>query len=142
MDVLLGVLLGVALSASVFAVSRLAAPRRVLAPGEEGVRAALHAAAATLPHLRKGLTRESAGKAIGHLHALTQAEGVLIDDGETVLAVHGLPTETRHLSLKRDSPSLETDLGWLPDSERVEVVHGPSPFGNTVIAPLLVGGER
>ena len=54
MDVLLGVLLGVVLSASVFAVSRLAAPRRVLAPGEEGVREALHAAAATLPHLRKG----------------------------------------------------------------------------------------
>ena len=38
MDVLLGVLLGVVLSASVFAVSRLLAPRRVLAPGEEGRR--------------------------------------------------------------------------------------------------------
>jgi len=144
-DVLLGVVLGVVLAASAFAVSRLAAPRRVLAPGEEGVRAALHAAAATLPHLRKGLTRESAGKAISHLHALTQAAGVLIDDGETVLAVDGLPTETRHLLLKRDSPSLGTDvaeLGWLPDSERVEVVRGPDPFGNTVIAPLVVGGER
>jgi len=127
-DVLLGVVLGVVLAASAFAVSRLAAPRRVLAPGEEGVRAALHAAAATLPHLRKGLTRESAGKAIGHLHALTQAVGVLIDDGETVLAADGLPAKE--------------DLSWLPDSERVEVVHGPSPFGNTVIAPLLVGGER
>ncbi|MDA0178905.1 histidine kinase [Solirubrobacter phytolaccae] len=127
MDVLLGVLLGVVLSASVFAVSRLAAPRRVLAPGEEGVRAALHAAAATLPHLRKGLTRESAGKAIGHLHALTQAAGVLIDDGESVLASDGMPTK---------------DLGWLPDSERVEVVRGPEPFGNTVVAPLIVGGER
>jgi len=127
-DVLLGVVLGVVLAASAFAVSRLASPRRVLAPGEEGVRAALHAAAATLPHLRKGLTRESAGKAIGHLHALTQAVGVLIDDGETVLAADGLPAKE--------------DLGWLPDSERVEVVRGPSPFGNTVIAPLLVGGER
>lgn len=128
MDVLLGVVLGVVLAASAFAVSRLASPRRVLAPGEEGVRAALHAAAATLPHLRRGLTRESAGKAIGHLHALTQAVGVLIDDGETVLAADGLPAKE--------------DLGWLPDSERVEVVHGPAPFGNTVIAPLLVGGER
>src|SRR5690349_24542921 len=116
MDVLLGVLLGVALSASVFAVSRLLAPRRVLAPGEEGVRAALHAAAATLPHLRNGLTRESAGKAIGHLHALTQAAGVLIDDGEIVLAAEP--------NLKRDSPS----LGWLPDSERVAVERGPDPF--------------
>lgn len=140
MDVLLGVLLGVVLSASVFAVSRLLAPRRVLAPGEEGVRAALHAAAATLPHLRKGLTRESAGKAIGHLHALTQAAGVLIDDGETVLAA-----ETRQLLLQRDSPSLAkavADLDWLPDSQRVEVVNGPAPFGHTVIAPLVVAGER
>src|SRR5215218_2704330 len=100
MDVILGVLLGVVLTASAIAVGRLAAPRRVLAPGEEGVRSALHAAAATLPHLRKGLTRESAGKAIGHLHALTQAAGVMIDDGETVLAADGLPTETRHLLLK------------------------------------------
>src|SRR6187551_1317339 len=106
-DVLLGVLLGVVLTASVLAVRTLLAPRRVLAPGEEGVRAALHAAAATLPHLRKGLTRESAGKAIGHLHALTQAAGVLIDDGETVLA--------------SDGPRA-TSLEWLPDSTRVEVV--------------------
>ena len=92
MDVLLGVLLGVVLTASAVAIGRLAAPRRVLAPGEEGVRAALHAAAATLPHFRRGLTRESAGKAIGHLHALTQAAGVLIDDGETVLAADGIRT--------------------------------------------------
>ena len=126
MDVLLGVLLGVVLTASVLAISRLAAPRRVLAPGEEGVRSALHAAAATLPHLRRGLTRESAGKAIGHLHALTQAEGVLIDAGGAVLAVDGLP-----------APG-----GWLPESERVAVVNGPEPYGHTVVAPLVVQGER
>jgi len=126
-DVLLGVLLGVVLTASALAISRLAAPRRVLAPGEEGVRAALHAAAATLPHLRRGLTRESAGKAIGHLHALTQADGVLIDAGGEVLAVDGLP-------------AVEGD--WLPDSERVAVVHGPDPYGHTVVAPLIVQDER
>src|SRR5829696_5586539 len=108
MDVLLGVVLGVVLTASALAIGRLAAPRRVLAPGEEGVRAALHAAAATLPHLRKGLTRESAGKAIGHLHALTNAVGVLIDDGSTVLAADGIRAG--------DAPP-----EWLPDSDRVAV---------------------
>src|SRR5829696_10552587 len=108
MDVLLGVLLGVVLTASAVAVSRLAAHRRVLAPGEEGVRSALHAAAATLPHLRRGLTRESAGKAIGHLHALTQAVGVVIDDGEVVLAADGIRTG-------------DTPPDWLPDSPRVAV---------------------
>ena len=128
MDVVLGFLLGVVLTASVLAVSRLlgaaagarARARRACAP-------ALHAAAATLPHLRKGLTRESAGKAIGHLHALTQAAGVLIDDGETVLAA--------------DGPRATTSSGCRTPT-RVEVVRGPDPFGNTVVAPLIVGGER
>ena len=64
---------------------------------------------------------------IANLHALTQAAGVLIDDGETVLASHGVHTD---------------DLQWLPDSERVAVERGPDPFGNTVVAPLIVGGER
>jgi two-component system LytT family sensor kinase len=128
-DVLLGVLLGVVLTASALAVSRLAAPRRVLEPGEEGVRSALHAAAATLPHLRRGLTRESAGKAIGHLHALTHAVGVLIDDGHTVLAADGV-------RVGEEPPE------WLPTTDRVSVEHGPDPFGHTVVAPLVVGGER
>jgi two-component system LytT family sensor kinase len=128
-DVLLGVLLGVVLTASAIAVSRLASPRRVLAPGEEGVRSALHAAAATLPHLRRGLTRESAGKAIGHLHALTHAVGVLIDDGHTVLASDGVRVG-------------DTPPDWLPATNRVSVEHGPEPFGHTVVAPLVVQGER
>ena len=129
MDVLLGVLLGVVLTASAVALGRLARPRRVLAPGEEGVRSALHAAAATLPHLRKGLTKESAGKAITHLHALTNAAGVLIDDGEHVLAADGVRAG-------------DTPPEWLPDSERVAVERGPEPYGNTVVAPLVVGEER
>jgi two-component system, LytTR family, sensor kinase len=128
-DVLLGVLLGVVLTASAVALGRLARPRRVLAPGEEGVRSALHAAAATLPHLRTGLTRESAGKAIGHLHALTNAVGVLIDDGEHVLAADGIRAG-------------DTPPEWLPDSERVAVEKGPEPYGHTVVAPLVVGEER
>ena len=126
MDVLLGVLLGVVLTASAVALGRLARPRRVLAPGEEGVRSALHAAAATLPHLRRGLTRESAGKAIGHLHALTQAAGVMIDAGGEVLAADGLPAAAGD---------------WLPDSERIAVVNGPEPYGHTVVAPLVVQGS-
>jgi two-component system LytT family sensor kinase len=126
-DVLLGVLLGIVLTASALAWRRLAAPRRVLAPGEEGVRAALHAAAATLPHLRRGLTRESADKAIGHLHALTQAAGVMIDAGGEVLAADGLPAAAGD---------------WLEDPGRVAVVRGPAPYGHTVVAPLVVQGER
>jgi two-component system LytT family sensor kinase len=121
MDVVLGVLLGVVLTASAIALSRLAKPRRVLAPGEEGVRAALHAAAATLPHLRRGLARDSAAKAIGHLHALTQAEAVLIADLDSVLAVSGDGVRVTE----------PPDAG-----ERVSVE------GHAVVAPLVVQGRR
>jgi two-component system LytT family sensor kinase len=129
MDVVLGVLLGVVLTASAVALGRLAAPRRVLAPGEEGVRAALHAAAATLPHLRRGLTRESAEKAIGHLHALTQAEAVLIADEEQVLAYSG---DARAGRVVAGAP-----VGEPPRAgDRVAVE------GHTVVAPLVVQGRR
>src|SRR3954465_3966898 len=127
MDKKLCVLLGVVLTASLVSVTRLLGPSRVFAPGEEALRPALPAAAAALPHLRRGVTLESAGKAIGHLHALTQAAGVMIDDGERVLATHGVHGE---------------ELAWLPDTDRVAVERGPAPFGNTVVAPLIVGSER
>jgi two-component system, LytTR family, sensor kinase len=120
MDVVLGVLLGVVLTASAVALGRLASPRRVLAPGEEGVRAALHAAAATLPHLRRGLTREPAEKAIGHLHALTQAKAVLIADLEQVLAYSG------------DGLPPDTPIA----GERVSVE------GHTIVAPLVMQDRR
>ena len=93
-DVLLGVLLGVVLTASALAV---AGWRR---RGGCSRRARRACARRCTPRRRRcrtcasGLTRESAGKAIGHLHALTQAAGVLIDDGEKVLAADGLPAAT------------------------------------------------
>ena len=127
MDVVLGVLLGVVLTASALAVSRLlgAAARARAGGGGRARRAARRRGDA--PASAQGLTRESAGKAIGHLHALTQAAGVLIDDGETVLAA--------------DGPHATTSNGCRTPT-RVEVVRGPTRSGNTVVAPLMVGGER
>ena len=55
---------------------------------------------------------------------------MLIDDGEQVLAADGDPAP----ATRRPE--------WLPDSERVAVERGPDPYGNTVVAPLVVGGER
>src|SRR5918997_5539001 len=76
-DVVLGVVIGLGLAASAWAASRLiSGPRRVLSPEGVAVQAALHAATATLPHLRRGLSRESATEAIGHLRALLQAPAV------------------------------------------------------------------
>ena len=140
MDVALGVLLGIVLTASVLAVGRLARTRRVLAPGEEGVRAALHAAATTLPHLRRGLTRESAGKTIAQLHALTQAVAVAIADSHAVLAFAGEGAE--HVRVGEPAPE------WLRRFDRIHVeprlrTRAPQlPFGAAVIAPLVVQDEQ
>ena len=77
MDVVLGLLLGFALAAFTVALARLLrAPRRVLHPSGEAMRAALHAAAATLPHLRRGLTPATAAKSAPYLRALTGAQAV------------------------------------------------------------------
>ncbi len=121
MDVVLGVLLGVVLTASAVALGRLASPRRVLSPGEEGVRAALHAAAATLPHLRRGLTREPAENAVEHLHALTQANAVLIADCDQVLAYSG------------DGP---------PPNEPPRAGKRVAVEGHAIVAPLVVQDRR
>ena len=64
MDVVLGVVLGMVLAASLAAAWRLLrAPRRVLDPGGAAMQAAVHAATAILPHLRRGLSAESAAPA-------------------------------------------------------------------------------
>jgi two-component system LytT family sensor kinase len=139
-DVALGVLLGIVLTASVMAVIRLVRTRRVLAPGEEGVRAALHAAATTLPHLRRGLTRESAGKTIGQLHALTQAVAVAIADREAVLAFAGEGAE--HVPVGEPAPDWLRRLDRLHVEPRLRARAPQLPFGAAVIAPLVVQDEQ
>ena len=77
MGVALGVLIGFAIAASLFAVVRLLrGPHRVISPEQQAMQAALHEAMATLPHLRKGLSAESAAPAAPHLRALTQAPAI------------------------------------------------------------------
>ena len=67
MEVLIGVLLGWALAASVFAAFRLLRPPRVISGEVRAMQEALHAATVTLPHLRRGLSTESAAKTVGNL---------------------------------------------------------------------------
>ena len=58
MEVILGVLLGWAIAASVLAGFRLIRPPRVISDEQRAMQEALHAATATLPHLRRGLSAE------------------------------------------------------------------------------------
>jgi two-component system, LytTR family, sensor kinase len=88
--VVLGVLIGLAIAASVYAVVRLlSGPHRVISPERQAMQAALHEAMATLPHLRKGLSPASALAAAPHLRALTQAPAIALLDGAKVLAFEG-----------------------------------------------------
>ena len=90
MGVVLGVLIGFAIAASLYAAVRLlTGPQRVISPERQAMQAALHEAMATLPHLRRGLSPHSAQTAAPHLRALTQAPAIALLDGSKVLAFDG-----------------------------------------------------
>jgi two-component system LytT family sensor kinase len=133
--------LGAVVTASVWAASRfIASPGTVLSDEGHAMRAALHAATATLPHLRRGLTQATAAKAAPHLRALTQATALALADRETLLAVDG-PAAVRSLA---GSP-IDTLLEAGPD-DRVHVdprLELPElHLGGAVVAPLIVRGKR
>jgi two-component system, LytTR family, sensor kinase len=136
LDVVLGLLLGVALTAAVLAGARLVtAPRRVLAPGDEAMRAALHAATATLPHLRQGLSAESAGRSVVHLRRLTQANALAVADAERVLAIDGDGGGGDEVPRVGDALEAFVTAGR---DDRVHV----EPRAAAVVAPLTVHGQR
>lgn len=141
MDVALGFLLGVIVTASALAVWRLSsAPRRVLSPGGEAMREALHAATATLPHLRRGLGAETAAKSAPYLRALVDADAVGIADERTMLAADGPAAGW----LAPTGAAPEWAVGGRDDRVRVvdplsEAGAGP---GAAVVAPVVVMDER
>jgi two-component system, LytTR family, sensor kinase len=127
--------------ASMWAATRfMASPGKVLSDEGQAMRAALHAATATLPHLRQGLSQGTAAKAVPHLRALTQGTAVALADRETLLALDG-PGAIRSLAGSR----LETLIEEGPD-DRVHVdprLELPKlHLGGAVVAPLVVRGER
>ena len=143
MDVVLAVVFGLALVASLVAGARLVArPRRVLDPEGRAMQAALHAATSTLPHLRRGLSVESAGHAIGHLRELLQAPAVALTDREVVLAFAGAGADHHRVG---------DPIAELVRTERDDRVHAETrlacrepgcPLGAAIVAPLVVSAER
>ncbi|HTX46329.1 MAG TPA: histidine kinase [Solirubrobacteraceae bacterium] len=141
MEVILGVLLGWAITASLFAVLRLVRPPRVISSEQRAMQEALHAATVTLPHLRQGLSAESGAKTIGPLRTLTQAHAVALADGERLLAFDGAGS---------DHHQAGDPLAYVIGDGRTDRVHVESqirceqadcPLGPAVLAPLVVGGE-
>ncbi|HTX31357.1 MAG TPA: histidine kinase [Solirubrobacteraceae bacterium] len=112
------------------------------APEALGMQSALHAATATLPHLRRGLTNRSAERAVPHLRALTGAAAIALADNRAVLTIDGEGREQ-----VRPGDLLSRLLARTPDHRlHVEprlVSSDPTcPLRSAVLAPLIVQGKR
>jgi two-component system LytT family sensor kinase len=106
------------------------------------MQAALHAATATLPHLRRGLSTRTAERAVPHLRALTGAAAIALADTTAVLAIEGEGREqvrpgdmlTRLLARTRDDR--------LHIVQRLVSSDPTCPLRSAVLAPLLAQGKR
>jgi two-component system, LytTR family, sensor kinase len=141
LEIALGVVFGAVVAASLWAASRfIASPGQVVSEEGQAMRAALHAATATLPHLRRGLAQSTAAKAVPHLRALTQSTALALADREKLLALDG-PGAIRSLA----GAPLDELIEEGPD-DRVHVdprLELPKlHLGGAVVAPLIVRGER
>jgi two-component system LytT family sensor kinase len=143
MDFALGVLFGVGLVAVVLATWGTLRRQAVdPTPEAAGMQSALHAATATLPHLRRGLTGRTAGQAVPYLRALTGAAAIALADRRAVLAIDGEGREQ-----VRPGDLLSRLLERTPDhSIHVEprlISSDPTcPLRSAVLAPLIVQGKR
>jgi len=135
------VLLGWAIAASVFAAMRLLRPARVVSGEVQAIQTALHAATATLPHLRRGLSDDTAAKAVPNLRTLTQASAVALADRSSLLAFDGVGS---------DHHTAGELLSGLVSAGRDDRLHVESevrcgrpdcPLDSAIVAPLIVTGE-
>ncbi len=139
---LYALLLGLALAASLVGAIRFARPRRVLTPQGSAMQMALHAATATLPHLRRGLTNQSAAKAVPHLLTLTQAAAIAITDGRTVLAFAGAGQDHHRGGDPSDPLVAPPGSHQRARVEQLRCGEEGCPLGAAVVAPLVVQGDQ
>src|SRR6516165_5230203 len=142
MDLALGVVLGIGIAAALAAVWRAVRGSGRTGIPEDAMRAALHAATATLPHLRRGLNSRTAERAAPHLRALTGAAAIALADTRAVLAIDGEGREQ-----VRPGDLLSRLLERTGD-DRLHIVprlvsSDPTcPLRSAVLAPLTVQGRR
>ena len=142
MDLALGVVLGIGLAAAFAAVWRAVRGHRTTGIPEDGMQAALHAATATLPHLRSGLNNRTAERAVPNLRALMGAAAIALADTRAVLAIEGEGREqvrpgdllSRLLERARDNR-----LHIVP---RLVSSDPTCPLRSAVLAPLVAQDKR
>jgi len=141
MDPVLGVVLGLGIAAALATVWRAMRIRSAGIP-EDAMQAALHAATATLPHLRRGLSGRTAERAVPYLRALTGAAAIALADTRAVLAIDGEGREqvrpgdllSRLLERARDNR-----LHIVP---RLVSSDPTCPLKSAVLAPLVAQDKR
>jgi two-component system, LytTR family, sensor kinase len=140
MNLALGVLVGIGIAAIAWRLFRMRRAERT--PEAVGMQSALHAATATLPYLRRGLTPRSAEEAVPHLRALTGAAAIALADTLAVLAIDGEGREQ-----VRPGDLLSRLLARTRD-DRLHIVprlisSDPTcPLRSAVLAPMIVQGKR
>jgi two-component system, LytTR family, sensor kinase len=141
MEVLLGVVVGLALAASLAAGYRLLRPQRVISGEVRAMQTAVHAATVMLPDLRSGLSEESAKKVIPHLRTLTQASAVALGDNQRILAFEGAGHEHHRPGDELIKITAPPRADRLHVEQQIRCDHLGCPLGAAVAAPLLVAGE-
>jgi two-component system, LytTR family, sensor kinase len=141
-DVALGVLLGLALAASLVAGRRLVRAPRVQDPSSSAMQSAVHATTSLLPYLRRGLTADSAPRAAPHLRVLTGASAVALADTVALVAFDGAGSDHHHAG-----DALEDLAGEVRDDRvrvepRVRCPHAGCPLRSAIAAPLVVRERR
>jgi two-component system, LytTR family, sensor kinase len=140
-DVALGVLLGLVLAASLAAGRRLVRAPRVQDPSSSAMQSAVHATTSLLPHLRRGLTADSAPRAAPQLRMLTGASAVALADAHALLAFDGLGGDHH-----RAGDALSALTGEADDRVRVEprlrCERPGCPLRSAIVAPLVVREQR
>jgi two-component system, LytTR family, sensor kinase len=142
MELVLGVAIGIGIAAFAAVMWRTLRAPRTTGTSEAAMQAALHAATATLPHLRKGLTARNAERAVPNLRALMGAAAIALADTRAVLSIDG---EGREQVRPGD---LLSRLLERADDNKVHIVprlvsSDPScPLRSAVLAPLVAQGKR
>lgn len=140
MDAVIGFVLALVVVASAAAGYRLVnGPRRMLSPEGRAGQAALHAAAATLPHLRHGLDEESATHAAPRLRTLVDAQALALCDTEYVLAFDGAGADHHRTGDTEIAGIAASAPDRLHVEPRLACPQPGCPLAAAVVAPILVG---
>lgn len=140
MEVFIGFVLTLVVAASAIAGYRLVSgPRRVLSPEGRAGQAALHAVAATLPHLRHGLNEDSAGHAAPRLRTLVDAPALAVCDRERLLAFDGVGADHHHVGDQTIGGVAVAAPERLLVEPRLACPEPGCPLAAAIVAPIHVG---